>query len=139
MARLMAPLHQVTLTLGDDLAAKPLEAFGDSHLLSVAWMNLVDNAAKFSSPGGPIRLGARLDGETLALDVADAGPGIPAADLPALFDKFVRGSHVQGTVGAGLGLYMVRRIVELHGGEISVVNTDPGCRATLRLNLSGLR
>lgn len=140
VARLMAPLHQVTLTLGDDLAAKPLlEVSGDSHLLSVAWMNLVDNAAKFSPPDHPIRLGARLDGETLVLDVADAGPGIPAADLPTLFDKFVRGSHVQGTVGAGLGLYMVRRIVELHGGEISVTNTDPGCRVTLRLNLGGLR
>ncbi len=139
VARVMAPLHQVTLTLSDELAEKLLMVSGDSHLLSVAWMNLVDNAAKFSPPGGPIRLGARLDGEALMLEVSDAGPGIPAANLPTLFDKFVRGSHVQGIVGAGLGLYMVRRIAELHDGETSVINTDPGCRAILRLKLEGLR
>lgn len=138
VARLMAPLHMVSLARDDDWASKPLEVCGDSHLLSVAWMNLVDNAAKFSPPGGPIRLVAKLDGETLVLDVTDAGPGIPAADLPTLFDKFVRGRHVQGTVGAGLGLYMVRRIAELHGGAASVDNTDPGCRATLRINLRGV-
>jgi len=138
VAQLLAPLHRVTLTLGDGLANKSPVLSGDSHLLSVAWMNLVDNAAKFSASCGAIRLEARLDGGILMLEVTDAGPGIPAADLPTLFDKFVRGSHVQGIVGAGLGLYMVRCIAELHGGAVTVVNTDPGCRATLRLNLSGL-
>ena len=138
VAQLMAPLHQVTLTLGDDLANQSPVLSGDSHLLSVAWMNLVDNAAKFSPPDSPIRLGAEIEGETLMLEVADAGPGIPAADLPTLFDKFVRGHHAQGIVGAGLGLYMVRRIAELHSGMVTVVNTDPGCRATLRLNLRSL-
>ncbi len=136
VAQLMAPQHPVTLILDNNLADRTVALFADSHLLSIAWMNLVDNAAKYTPTGSPIQLRAGFDGKTLLLDVADAGPGIPASDLPNLFDKFVRGSQAQGIAGAGLGLYLVRRIAELHGGTVTVVNTEPGCRITLRLKLS---
>lgn len=137
VAQLMASNHRVTLVMDDDLSNNNLRLSGDIHLLSVAWMNLLDNAAKFSPEDSTIRLGVRLEGEMLVLEVSDEGPGIPITDMPKLFNKFTRGTQVQGIAGAGLGLYLTQRIAELHGGTVTLVNTYPGCRATLRLNLFG--
>jgi two-component system, OmpR family, sensor kinase len=84
--------------------------------------NLIDNAVRFTPEGGRVSLAARRDGDRLAVVVRDSGIGIPPEDLPRVFDRFVRGGG-DGTprgTGAGLGLAIARRILELHGGEIGV-------------------
>lgn len=88
--------------------------------------NLLTNAAKYSPEGAPIRLAAVFSegGGKVRLEVADRGAGIRSEDLPRLFEKFSRGRGAAGG-GAGLGLYLSRRIVRGHGGEISV-RSEPG-------------
>ena len=101
----------------------PLAAV-DVELFERALANLVDNALKFCAPGASISLDAvRVDGE-VQVTVSDTGPGIPAADVPHLFDRFYQSRHsvapATGEGGKGLGLAIVKRIVELHGGQVQV-------------------
>jgi signal transduction histidine kinase len=98
--------------------------------------NLLDNAAKYSRPGMPIRLGAdRLNG-TIAIRVEDAGPGIPADELPRLFQPFFRGAGAEaaGTPGTGLGLAVAERIARASGGKLEV-RSEPGMGATFSITL----
>lgn len=85
--------------------------------------NLITNALRYTPEGGAITLGARRAEEAVVLTVRDTGAGIPAADLPFMFDRFWRGdrarTHAEG-VGGGLGLPIARQLVELHGGHIEV-------------------
>ncbi|MEW6567524.1 MAG: ATP-binding protein [Chloroflexota bacterium] len=83
--------------------------------------NLLDNAIKYTPPGGRVAVRARSEEEQVILEIADTGPGIPPADQPYLFDKFFRASNVPPEVsGAGLGLSIVKSIVDNHGGRIWV-------------------
>ena len=84
--------------------------------------NLIANAVKFSHPGDRVRVGAAWDGRAWRIDVTDSGIGIPPDELGQLFDRFVRASNARtsGRLGAGLGLSVVKAIVELHGGRIMV-------------------
>jgi two-component system OmpR family sensor kinase len=86
--------------------------------------NLVDNALKYSKPGGTVRLDVRSDGTEAALDVADTGPGIPPELLPNLFDRFFRADQARSREegGSGLGLAICREMVEAHGGRISATS-----------------
>jgi signal transduction histidine kinase len=106
----------------------------DGDRLLQALSNLVGNALKFTPAGGEIRLGAEADEEGIRLFVADTGPGIPEEDIPHVFDRFwtARGnSRVRGT---GMGLAIVRGIVEAHGGRVWVErNTRGGATFILRL------
>lgn len=103
----------------------------DQRRLKQAMFNLVGNAVKFTPPGGTITVGAeRLEAE-LVLVVADSGPGIPAEQQAGVFDSFVRGNSDSG---AGLGLALVRRFVELHGGQVELKSPpDGGTVVTVRL------
>ncbi len=96
----------------------------DIELFERAVANLVDNALKFCRPGDCIMLSACREGDRVKVSVADTGPGIPAQDLPHLFDRHYRSRHsvapAMGEGGKGLGLAIVKRIVELHSGEVSV-------------------
>ncbi len=85
--------------------------------------NLVGNAAKWSPQGTEIEVRLSVDKATAVLSVSDKGPGIAAADLPYIFDRFYRGSTERKVAGSGLGLAIVRRIVEVHGGEVGVVSS----------------
>ena len=76
--------------------------------------NLLDNAAKWSPPGGEVEVTVR-DGE---LTVRDHGPGIDEADLPFVFDRFYRAPSARGLPGSGLGLAIVRQVAEAHGGTV---------------------
>ncbi|WNV03176.1 sensor histidine kinase [Candidatus Methylospira mobilis] len=96
----------------------------DPELLRIAIDNLVDNAIKYSPVGSDIRLEAVSVEEGVLLTVTDQGRGIPAHDIPLLFEAHYRGT-AQGT-GAGLGLYLVRQIVELHGGSVNVQSSSGG-------------
>ena len=93
--------------------------------------NLLDNAAKWSPPGGEVELAVR-DGE---VTVRDHGPGIADEDLPYVFDRFYRARSARGLPGSGLGLAIVRQVAEAHGGEVVAEHADGGgTRMTLRLD-----
>ena len=112
----------------------------DIELLERAVANLVDNALKFCAAGASITLSSRVDAvaRSVAIQVTDTGPGIPAADLPHLFDRFYQSRQnvapATGEGGRGLGLAIVKRIVELHRGMISV-RSEPGQGTEISLRL----
>jgi len=106
--------------------AAPPFAKVDVELFERAVANLVDNALKFCPAGAQITLAAELDGAWVRVRVADTGPGIAAADLPHLFDRFYQSRQsvapATGEGGKGLGLAIVKRIAELHGGAVEVAS-----------------
>jgi signal transduction histidine kinase len=118
-------------------AADGLLAFADRDRLHQVVANLLDNAARHSPPGGAVTICASSKGESLLLQVADEGPGIPVAERTRVFDRFSRGGAADG--GTGLGLAIARWAVELHGGEISVGQSVRGCRIDVVLPLTGRR
>jgi two-component system, OmpR family, sensor histidine kinase MprB len=92
--------------------------------------NLLDNAAKWSPPGGTVEVAVR-DGRLI---VRDHGPGIAEEDLPLVFDRFYRAASARGLPGSGLGLAIVRQVAEAHGGEVIAERAEGGgTRMTLRL------
>jgi signal transduction histidine kinase len=88
-------------------------------------VNLLSNAAKYSPEGSPIRVSATTDNGDATVAVHDEGIGIPVEEQPLVFERFYRGSSVPGKRGTGVGLSIVRRYVELLGGEVSV-ESQPG-------------
>jgi signal transduction histidine kinase len=112
-----------------DPGLEPLEV--DPDRLDRILVNLLGNALKYST--GTVRIQASLEGEAVRLMVADQGPGIPAADLPRLFERYYRGHRHEGE-GLGLGLFIVKGLVEAHGGEIGVTSRQgEGSVFTIRL------
>ena len=99
--------------------------------LERAITNLIDNAVKYSPPGEPVEIA--LDGE--ALTVRDHGPGISAADLPHVFDRFYRGAEARGRPGSGLGLAIVRQVAEQQGGRVDAERAAGG-GTLMRLHLA---
>lgn len=93
-------------------------ATGDESLLRHIFTNLLSNAVKYSPPGQPVAFTVSRRGEWAVCRVVDQGCGIPEADQKRLFEAFHRGSNVQHVPGTGLGLLIVRRCVELHGGDL---------------------
>lgn len=113
------------VTLDVDLAPLPTIT-GDGDRLAQVFTNLVDNALKFTSPGGRILLRTLASDEGVEVDVQDSGAGIPSESLPHIFDRFYQADPArQGgkAHGAGLGLAIAREIVAAHGGKISVRST----------------
>ena len=92
--------------------------------LRLALKVLVDNALQYSLPGSPVALSARRADSGIELLVRDGGAGVPEAELERIFGKGYRGANALGT-GSGLGLYMARSVVEIHGGNITVQNLSP--------------
>ncbi|POM22602.1 Signal transduction histidine-protein kinase/phosphatase MprB [Actinomadura rubteroloni] len=115
-----------------DAAVEPWFVRGDPGSLERAVVNLLDNAVKFSPPGGTVRV--RLAGGELV--VADEGPGIPAADVPHVFERFWRSPSARSLPGSGLGLSIVARVARETGGRVAVDRADGG-GALLRLSLPG--
>ena len=109
---------------------------GDEDRLKQLLLNLVDNGIKYTPPGGVVRLSLAKDNGWAQLTVSDTGVGIPAEDLPHIFDRFYRvdkaRSRAQG--GSGLGLAIAKWIVQAHGGGIGVEST-PGQGTTFRISL----
>ncbi|HLZ71761.1 MAG TPA: HAMP domain-containing sensor histidine kinase [Dehalococcoidia bacterium] len=106
----------------------PVRLDADAHLLGRALGNLLENAIRFTPPGGEVRLRWREGAGRLVFSVADTGPGIPPQDLPRLFDPLFRGesSRNRQTGGAGLGLTIAQRILTAHGGELTAANGAAG-------------
>lgn len=116
--------HELTITLPPD----PVRLDADPVRLAQVFLNLLTNAAKYSEPGGRIRLSAVRDGGEVVVHVRDAGIGIPAAALPHIFEVFVQVDsewrRAQG--GMGIGLSLVKEFVELHGGRVEAHSGGPG-------------
>ncbi|WP_218005162.1 sensor histidine kinase [Actinomadura macra] len=116
--------------LAVEAAAQPWYVMGDPASLERAVVNLLDNAVKFSPPGGTVEVGLKA-GE---LTVRDHGPGIPAEDLPHVFERFWRSPSARSLPGSGLGLSIVARVVEECGGRVDLdPATGGGTLARVRL------
>ena len=113
-----------------DLSEPPNElwALADRSLFARVLDNLLENAAKYSDDDAPLELVARDEGERVVLEVRDRGMGLAQGDEARVFEPFFRGdrSRARATGGVGLGLTLARRIVEAHGGSISLVNREGG-------------
>ena len=114
-------------------AHEALPLLGDAALLQQALANLLDNALKFSPPGGRLRLcGDRQDGR-VRLTVSDEGPGIPEEDRARATERFFRGEAARHTPGFGLGLALAQAVAVLHGGALLLEDAGPGLKAVLEL------
>ncbi|MBK6423914.1 MAG: sensor histidine kinase [Gemmatimonadetes bacterium] len=90
----------------------------DGRLLALALGQLLENALRHVPPGTPVRAGVRDEDHGVALVVEDAGPGVPAEQLPQLFEPFFRQDLARTRGGAGLGLTLVRSVAQAHGGAV---------------------
>ena len=109
-------------------------------LVEQALFNVVENAAKFSPPGQPVDISARLDGERLRIDVRDRGPGIPEDERGRIFDMFYsveRGDR--GRHGTGLGLTICQGMIGAHGGSVAALPPPDGQGTLIRIELPMLR
>ncbi len=112
---------------------------GDEGALTEALLNVIGNAVKYSREGGRVLVSAACRDGKVVVSVADTGVGIPATDLPRIFDPFYRGQAGESHIaGAGIGLALTRRIVEAHGGSI-VATSDPGRGSQFVIEMPALR
>ena len=110
---------------------------GDPSLLKTAILNLIDNAIKYSAESEPIRVSLGTTADQALVRVQNHGVLIPADDLGRVFEKYYRGTGTGNTRGAGLGLYLVRRIVEQCGGSVTLTSSESGgTQATVTLSLA---
>lgn len=119
------------------LAPEAAEVFGDARRLTQVVMNLVTNAMKFTSAGGSVTLATAVHGGVVELDISDTGQGIAPDFLPQLFDRFSQADDSATSMhgGLGLGLTIVKNLVELHGGEVSAHSAGPGQGAVFSVRL----
>jgi len=108
------------VTIQIDSSDDDIRLVGDPHRLEQAVQNLASNALRHTPPGGRVRLAASREGGTVKIIVADNGIGIPEQHLPHVFDRFYKADQSRSQSGSGLGLSIVKAIVERHGGTVSV-------------------
>jgi PAS domain S-box-containing protein len=115
----------------------PIPIDADRTRLSQVLSNLLNNAAKFTEPGGRIELEAVADADTVTISVKDTGIGIPPEMLSRIFEMFaqIADSRARGQSGLGIGLTLVRRLVELHGGQVWAESDGPSTGSTFYVKL----
>jgi signal transduction histidine kinase/CheY-like chemotaxis protein/ligand-binding sensor domain-containing protein len=117
------------------LPAAPIEVFADPTQLEKAVANLLSNALKFTRDGGTVRMTVTSEDDAARVAVRDSGPGIPAADLPYVFDRFYQVNEAsQAQLGSGIGLALAKEVVDLHGGTLAV-ESEAGFGSTFTLTL----
>jgi PAS domain S-box-containing protein len=125
--------HELSVQVPD----RAIRVEGDLTRLAQVVSNLLNNAAKYTPPGGRIALAARMDGPNVAIEVSDNGAGISAESLPQVFDLFAQGDgtrrNAQG--GLGIGLWLVKKLVELHHGRIEAKSPGLGRGSTFTVRL----
>ena len=124
---------ELRLTAKDKGLKLSLESEVDSLVVSVdadkiedVLINLVDNALKYTPEGGEVKVKLADLGNRVRVEVKDTGQGVKSSEIKSLFSKFVRGSRALDRSGTGLGLYIAKRIIEAHKGEIGVESDDVG-------------
>ena len=125
------------ITINRQEVPHPVIITADEKKIQRALLNLVSNAIKYTPEGGAITVGAYMKGHDAVVEVKDTGYGIPEDELPFIFDRFRRVERYQNiAVGTGLGLTIVKSLIEAHGGDISVTSeVDAGSTFTVRLPL----
>lgn len=131
----LAAAKSITVTVNCD---RDLAIVGDPDRLIRAFLNLVDNAIKFTPDGGAVTISAEPEADDIRVAFADTGPGLPAHLVPRVFERFFRAApdRSRETGGAGLGLSIVREIAEAHGGGIDVATSPEGTTFALHLPAS---
>ncbi len=136
--------HAVAAFIGDaaldrriEVCAEPVCVEGDAVRLEQVFANIVTNAVKYTPPGGEIRVSVRSDGDDAVFSVEDTGFGIAPELLPSIFDMFVQGETTldRARGGLGIGLTLVRRLVELHGGSVIASSGGVGTGSTFTVRL----
>jgi len=120
----LAEEKEISLEL--ETSAAPIT--GDRDLLFQAYANILDNALKFTPEQGRIRISLSQDTKGLSVCIEDSGPGVAEGELSKIFDRFYRAEQSRTGAGTGLGLSLVRAVIELHGGSIRAENTPQGFR-----------
>lgn len=125
--------HRIEVVHGD----RPAIVFGDPVRLTQVIVNLIGNAVKYTEPGGKVKVSWAVEDGRGVIRVSDNGKGIAADILPRVFDMFVQ-ERVQssGAGGLGLGLGLVKRLIELHGGTVSATSGGPGLGSTFEISLA---
>ncbi len=121
------------VTVAADAPPDVMVAADRTRLEQVA-ANLIDNAVKYTPPGGHVDVQVRREEVAAVLRVHDTGPGIPPDELPRIFDRLFRGDTSRAERGLGLGLSLVKAVVEAHGGTVDVVS-EPGRGSTFSVSL----
>lgn len=128
------------LTVHTRTGAAPLPVHADADRLHQALGNLLSNAARHCRPGDTVTVTTSTTAAEAFVEVADTGPGIPADELPHVFDRLWRGSRGRATGGSGIGPAVVKELVTAHGGTVTADSSPSGgTRITLRLPRAGAR
>ncbi len=129
--------HALELDLGDER----LVVRGDGVRLTQVFSNLLNNAAKYTAPGGQVRIVLRREGRSAVVEVWDNGTGIAPGMLRSIFDMFVQvsGTSKAAQGGLGIGLTLVKSLVELHGGSVEALSEGLGQGAMFRVRLPAMR
>jgi signal transduction histidine kinase len=131
--------HSRSIDLRLDCDEKAGELMADGRRLRQALFNLLSNALKFTKEGGVVTISARREEKEMLLEVSDTGIGIPDEDRERVFGRFERGSREQRHSGAGLGLSLVKSLIELHGGRVELDSrVGGGTRVTCHVPLGPL-
>jgi signal transduction histidine kinase len=133
-----AKAENLEVTLREEMPSGLPLVMGDADKLRHVVVNLVHNALKYTPAGGTVTIAAAREGEHVWLSVSDTGTGIDAEDISKLFKLFSKGRNSDrtqdGSQGTGLGLYIVKSIIEKHGGEVRV-RSEPRAGTTIGFSL----
>ena len=121
---LLSQFRHARIDLEQDLP--PTEAVGDSRRLRQVAVNLLTNAAKFTPAGGQVVLRSFTVGDQAVLEVSDSGPGVPPDERHAVWERFYRGSAASVGTGSGIGLAVVKALIDAHGGTVAVEDRPGG-------------
>ena len=128
----LAEEKNVTLTLARPFGGSETIIEGNRSLISQALANLVDNAIKYTPPGGQVTIRPGLNFQSVDICVADSGPGIPPEERPRVIERFVRLEASRHSPGTGLGLSLVAAVAHFHNAQLLLDDNAPGLKATLR-------
>jgi signal transduction histidine kinase len=136
LSRVIPEAEDKSIALSSNISDESLCISGVAVSIEEAIFNVVQNAIKYTPTGGKVHIDVKNDKEYAIIDVADTGYGIPEKDLPFIFDEFFRAQNVFNIEGTGIGLSLVKAIIDRHNGKIAV-NSSPnqGTTFTLWLNL----
>lgn len=127
-------IHGLKLDLA--LLGEPVPILGHRQLLAQAFVNLLDNAIKFTPPGGMVRVSVARQGINAVACVSDTGPGVPLESRDRVLAPFTRGADSKDVPGTGLGLSLVAAVASLHRATLTLEDNAPGLRVTLSIPLA---